>query len=54
MASAIGMVTGDQPDEEVVVIGFCDSEEGMNQYRARGGLLHIPCNVRVRVLEVGE
>ena len=54
MASAIGMVTGDQPDEEVVVIGFCDDEEGRNQWSNRGGLLHLSCNVWVRVLEGGE
>ena len=54
MASAIGMVTGDQPDEEVVVIGFCDDEEGRNQWSNRGGLLHLSCNVWVGVLEGGE
>ena len=54
MASVIVMVTGDHPDEEVVVIGFFDGEEGRNQWSARGGLLHLSCNVWVGVLEGGE
>ena len=54
MASAIGMVTGDQPEEEVIVIRFFDGEEGRNQWSARGGLLQLPCNVRVGVLELRE
>ena len=50
----IGMGTGDHPEDESVVIGSCDGEKGGNWRSAGGGLLRIPCDGRVGVLEGGK
>ena len=48
------MVTVDQPEEEVVVIGFRGGEEDRNKCSDRGEFLQLTCNVQVGVLEGGE
>ena len=50
----VGLGTGYHPEEEVIVLGFRNGEEGINQRSAGGGLVRLPCNGRVRVLDGGE
>ena len=50
----VGMETGDQPEEDVTVIFFRNVEEGGNWRSSVGGLVRLPYNGRVGVLDGGE
>ena len=51
--SAIGLGTRDQPEEEFAIIGFHNGEGGGDLKISVGGLVWLPCNGRVGVLEGG-